>query len=318
MRSDAGLLQELMEKVQHNNATREELRLLLQLLEEKKHHHVMPYEEWLQSDGQQLSPGLKHRVMKAALHKNTTGIQHYIRRWLPYAAVILMLLAIRLFLPGPWKHQPAYVTIAANDGEIKRIVLPDSSVVTLNARSEIRFQQGGKSNSRDVFLDGEAFFEIHPDNNKPFIVHTDGMQTQVLGTSFNIKYYPGEKLMVGVLTGKVKVTAAEGKSTVLQRGEKTIYNPSAGVFTSINEEPQEMNAWQQGIINMNNLTLEEVATVLERWYSVKIILESPGIAKHILSGSQNNTSLEASLNAICFVYNLGYHQQGNVVHIYKK
>lgn len=318
MRSDAGLLQELMKKVQQNNATPEELRLLLQLLDEKRPHHVMPYEEWLQSDPQQLSPGMKQRIMKAAIHKPSIGIQHYVRRWLPYAAVILMLLAIRFFLPGPWRHQPVYTAVAARDGEIKRIVLPDSSVVTLNARSEIRFQQAGKSSSREVFLDGEAFFDIHPDNSKPFIVHTDGMQTQVLGTSFNVKYYPGEKLMVGVLTGKVKVTAAAGKSVVLQRGEKAIYNSSAGAFTSIKEEPQEMTAWQQGIINMNNLTLEEVATVLERWYSVKISLESPGIAKHILSGSQNNTSLEAALNAICFVYNLDYRREGNTIHIYKK
>lgn len=313
MKPDAGLLQELIDKVQHNTASQDELRLLLQLLEEKNPGDLMPAEEWFQSEPQPLSARLKNKVVNTALQKNIRG--GYFRRWLPYAAMLLVLLGVLLLWP---RHEPRYTTIAARDGEIKRVVLPDSSVVILNARSVIRYSEAYKSVSRDVILDGEAFFEIHPDGKVPFIVHTGKVRTQVLGTSFNVKHYPGEKLMVSVATGKVKVVAPEGKQVVLEKGSKVSYDSITTTFASFTEEPHKMNSWQQGIINMDNLTLGEVTTILERWYSVRIILETPQMGRHILSGLQANTSLESVLESICFIYHLQYRREGNIIRMEKK
>ncbi|MDR6568430.1 FecR domain-containing protein [Chitinophaga ginsengisegetis] len=315
MKPDAGLLQELIEKVQHNTASQEELRLLLQLLEENNHGELMPVEEWFQSELQPLSAGLKNKVVNTALQKNRLVKRGYFRRWLPYAAMLLVLPGLLMLWP---RHEPRYTTIAARDGEIKRVVLPDSSVVILNARSVIRYNETYKSVSRDVILDGEAFFEIHPDRKIPFVVHTGNVRTQVLGTSFNVKHYPGEKLMVSVATGKVKVVAPEGKQVVLEKGSKVSYDSAGTAFTSFTEEPHKMNSWQQGIINMDNLTLGEVTTILERWYSVRIILETPQMGKHVLSGLQANTSLESVLESICFIYHLQYRREGNIIRMEKK
>lgn len=314
MKRDADLLQELIDKVQHNTASGDELRLLLQLLEEQDHRTLMPAEEWLQSEPQPLPVGLKSKVIKAAAPKSTTVKRGYFRRWLPYAAMLLVILGVILLWP---RRQPVYTTIAAADGEIKRIALPDSSVVILNARSVIRYSDTYAATSRDIMLYGEAFFEIHPDK-APFIVHTGNVQTKVLGTSFNVKRYPGEKLMVSVASGKVKVMAPTGKEVVLGKGNKASYDSTTNQFSSFREEPHNMNSWQQGIINMNNLTLAEVTTVLERWYSVRIVLDAPETGQHVLSGQQANTSLESVLESVCFIYHLQYHRQGNIIRIEKK
>ncbi|MET3877472.1 FecR domain-containing protein [Chitinophaga sp. OAE865] len=315
IKRDAGLLQELIDKVQHNTASQEELRLLLQLLEEQDHRVLMPAEEWWQSESQPLSAGLKSKVVKAAVQKSTTVKYGYFRRWLPYAAMLLVLVGLVFLWP---RHQPVYTTIAAADGEIKRIALPDSSVVVLNARSVIHYSDAYATASRDVMLEGEAFFEIHPDRQTPFIVHTGNVQTKVLGTSFNVKRYPGEKLVVSVASGKVKVIAPAGKEILLGKGSKASYDSAANQFASFREEPHNMNSWQQGIINMNNLTLAEVTTVLERWYSVRIMLDAPETGRHVLSGQQTNASLESVLESICFIYHLQYHRQGNIIRINKK
>lgn len=315
MKRDAGLLQELIEKVQHNTASREELLVFLQLLEEQDQPALMPLEEWAQSEPQPLSAELKSKVVNAALQRKVLVRRDYFRRWLPYAAMLLVLLGLLQLWP---RHQPSYTTIAAGDGEIKRVVLPDSSIVILNARSAIRYSEAYAAASRDVILEGEAFFEIHPDKQVPFMVYTGAVQTQVLGTSFNVKRYPGEKLVVSVATGKVKVMAPEGKQAVLDKGSKLSYDSITGEFTSFREAPHKMNSWQQGIINMDNLTLAEVAMVLERWYSVRIVLGTPEMARHVLSGQQANTSLESVLESICFIYHLQYHRQGNMIRLDKK
>ena len=305
-------LQELIDKVHANTASEEELQLLLELLDQPM---LMPYDEWLQGSQSPVSQALISKVIEAATGNSTPVIFRYMRRWLPYAAIVLIALGIFYWWPS---HQPTYITVATKDGEIKRVMLPDSSVAILNARSSIRYKTGTGADGRQLQLNGEAFFDIHPDEHAPFIVQTGEVRTQVLGTSFNIKYFPAENLAVGVLTGKVKVVADEDKFIVLERGDKVILDHRTREFSSHTEDPQKMNAWQQGIINMDNLTLSEVATILDRWYSVKIILESPGIGHHRLSGSQANTSLESVLESICFVYHLSYAQEGNIIHIYKK
>lgn len=315
MKYDAAKVQELFKKIQDKTATAEELRLFLDMTAATDPRQLMPYEEWEQSTARGVPAPLKEKIILAATKKKTPGIQRYIRKWLPYAAAILLLLAVRLFLPIPWGQQPVYLTATANDGEIKRVSLPDSSIIMLNARSSVRYRKDYPAGSREIFLEGEAFFDVRANDKKPFIVHSSNLHTQVLGTSFNIKSYPGEKLLVGVLTGKVKVADQAGKWITLAKGDKVMYDKQTAAFSNYTEDPKNMSSWQHGAINMDNLTLREVAAVLERWYSVKIMLMTPGIENYVLSGSQTNTSLASTLESICFIYHLQYEQQGQIIKI---
>ncbi|NLR63814.1 DUF4974 domain-containing protein [Chitinophaga varians] len=313
---DASDMQELIRKIQEHTATAEELRRFLQMTEQPALDDLLPYTEWQQSQEEALPSALKEKVMQAMPTNRLRPLKHYLRKSLPYAAAITLLLTLHRLLPRIGHRQSALLTAATKDGEIKRITLPDSTTVVLNARSAIRYASSPDT-IREVFLEGEAYFDVKQNENKPFVVRSGALSTRVLGTAFNIRAYPGETQQLGVVSGKIQVSSPEGKSLVMVKGDQVTYD-AAATFVSIAADPQQMSNWQKGIIDMNNLTLQQVTAILERWYSVKIMLLSPGIGQHVLSGTQTNTSLTATLESICFVYNLQYQQEGQVIKIREK
>ncbi|AWO00653.1 hypothetical protein DLD77_02535 [Chitinophaga alhagiae] len=307
-------IRELYEKIQQNTATPEELRLFLELTEKEDQQEALPFQEWEQAHPRQLPPHLQQRILRKAAPR-----QPLLRRLLPYAAAAAVLLvAVRLLWPSPSPQSAEWLTASTGDGEIRTLRLPDSSVVTLNARSSIRYNLSATGAARTVYLQGQAFFDVRQNQERPFVVHSGELSTQVLGTSFDIKSYPREKPRIAVLTGKVKVADPHGASIVLAKGEQASYNTDNDDFSSATADPALMSNWQQGIINMNNLTLQEVSAVLERWYSIRVVLETPGIGNYMLSGTQANTSLNSTLESICFIFQLQYTQDGNTVRIRKK
>jgi len=240
-----------------------------------------------------------------------------------YAAIIL--LAISGFWIYRYASQPeqAFVTAFSGTGEIKKIVLPDSSIATLNAESSLKYPETF-ADSRDVYLKGEAFFEVNTNADHPFIVHSDKIQTQVLGTSFNVKSYDEEDPTVTVLSGKVKVADNQNtaKSAVLTQGDRLVYALNDGRLNVSNDSLNlAADSWRKGMINMDNLSLAQVAAILERWYDVKIELASPGIAAKVFAGTggtHSNASLKEILDSICFIFNLRYEQHGNIIRIEKQ
>ncbi|MBC9930516.1 FecR family protein [Chitinophaga qingshengii] len=313
---DATDLQALIRKIQEHTATAEELRRFLHMTEQPAMDELLPYGEWQQTDGEALPPGLKEKVIQAAPQRRMRLLKSYLRKTLPYAAAVMLLLALHQLLPRIGQRTPALLTVTSKDGEIKRITLPDSTTVILNARSTIRYA-ATPDTLREVFLEGEAYFDVRANEHKPFVVRSGALSTRVLGTSFNVRAYPGETQQLGVVSGKIQVSSPEGKSVLLGKGDQVTYDAAAS-FVSIATDPQQMSNWQNGIIDMNNLTLQQVAAILERWYSVKVILLSPGIGQHVLSGTQTNSSLTATLESICFVYNLQYEQDGQIIKIREK
>lgn len=313
---DASDMQELIRKIQEHTATAEELRRFLHMTEKPAADDLLPYTEWQQSQEAPLPPGLKDKVMLAVGQRRVRPLKHYLRKSLPYAAAILLLLGLHRWLPRMGQRQPVWLTAATKDGEIKRITLPDSTTVVLNARSTIRYAPSPDT-IREIFLEGEAFFDVRSNENKPFVVRSGALSTRVLGTAFNVRAYPGETQQLGVISGKIQVSSPEGKILVMTKGDQVLYDATA-TFNTIAADPQQISSWQKGIIDMNNLTLQQVAAVLERWYSVKIVLMTPGIGQHVLSGTQTNTSLTATLESICFVYNLQYEQEGQLIKIREK
>lgn len=305
-------IRELFEKIQHNTATAEELRQFIALTEEADQQQLLPSQEWEQAAPQPLPTQLEQRLIRKAAPKKPL-----LRRLLPYAAAAAVVTAalIQVFRPAQTAPE-TWATAYANDGEIKKVMLPDSSMVTLNARSGIRYNTSAEN--RTVHLEGQAFFDVRADQQRPFIVRSGELSTQVLGTSFDVKAYANEKPQVAVLTGKVKVADQHGHNIVLAQGDQAQYNTGATAFNRFRADTAQMSSWQQGIINMNNKTLQEVSAELERWYSVRIVLETPGIGAHVLSGTQVNASLASTLESVCFIFNLQYSQDGTMVRIRKK
>lgn len=164
-------------------------------------------------------------------------------------------------------------------GEILEIRLPDGSSVVLGPKSSIRYPAQFDHTTREVTLEGEAFFDVAKNPRQPFIVHCGEVSTRVLGTSFKVEASPDAPLNVSVVTGKVEVARQregdEGKVlAVLTPGKQVKYdfveeNAEVGDFNI-----QDISQWKEGRLLFRRVAFNEVIRSLERWYDVKITMEN--------------------------------------------
>ncbi len=187
-------------------------------------------------------------------------------------------------------------------GQKLTVFLSDGSKVILNSESKISYLKPFEEHQRMIALEGEAFFEVAPDINKPFIVKSENLITKVLGTSFNIKAYPSDKCVnVAVKTGKVSIETpnskndAEGNLILLHPTEMVTFNKMKNSTRVSEFDPQKEFDWSKGILHFDNATMKEFVSTLERWYDVEIsVKRKQPIAKGIV-GTFSNQTLEEIL-----------------------
>ncbi|HEY6505917.1 MAG TPA: FecR domain-containing protein, partial [Chitinophagaceae bacterium] len=136
---------------------------------------------------------------------------------------------------------------ATNRSESKFLLLEDSTQVWLNAASSLEFPDQFDSKRREVFLSGEAYFDVKHTDKIPFIIHTGSVSTTVLGTAFNIKAYPGQKnITISVSRGKVKITRKDGWETTLTKGQQLKLVEDGRDISEKNIPAETIAGWQQG------------------------------------------------------------------------
>lgn len=182
------------------------------------------------------------------------------------------------------------------NGQRSKIVLSDGSVVTLGAGSRLNYPEHFADSTREIALEGEAFFEVTKNPEKPFIIHTGAVQTKVLGTSFKVDAFKGQNVQVAVATGKVRVdrnTANTGKLesiAVLLPGDAVDWNPATGTAIKTKRAIEELTGWQKGKLSFTGMPLKNVVHVLERWYNVTIEVRNKEAGEYkmniILDGTQ--------------------------------
>jgi len=222
---------------------------------------------------------------------------------LKYAAAIVVIISASLGWYAYKKaQQPVQTAIAflsktTQKGEKVRLILPDSSIVYLGAGSKLTWPSHFvKGRLRKIQLDGEAFFEVKRDTTSPFIVHSGQMQTQVLGTSFNIYAYPKDgTFSVAVRTGKVKVSEnSQGKLkelSLLTPGMKLFYHLKERNYTVHTEQVTEVNAWIKNSFAFKDVTLPNMLKSLERYYNVHIELKSNKLNQCRFNATFSNKSI---------------------------
>ena len=131
--------------------------------------------------------------------------------------------------------------------EYKYLLLPDSTQVWLNAGSSLEFPNHFTETKREVFLSGEAYFDVKHADKIPFIIHTGNISTTVLGTAFNIKAYPGRKtIIVAVSRGKVRVSRGDELVATLTKGQQVKVSNKDSDIAKKNIAETQVAAWQQG------------------------------------------------------------------------
>ncbi len=163
-----------------------------------------------------------------------------------------------------------YNKVIVPKASILKFILPDSSIVTLNAKSSLCYDPTFKS--RVVELEGEAFFDIRKSDN-PFIVKTKREQVKVYGTKFNVESYDDSKFKTVLVEGSVGVTINNGNKEVMLKPSEMIDVESNGSYTVKQVNVEEYISWQEKRFKFLNISLDRAAEELSRWYDVKIDID---------------------------------------------
>lgn len=162
----------------------------------------------------------------------------------------------------------AYNTISTPRGRQYQVNLPDGSTVWLNAVSSLHFPVNFTGPQRKVILTGEAFFEVKPNREKPFIVQSGHQELEVLGTSFNLNGYEAD-ITTSLVDGSVKViNNSSREQVILKPGRQSILSPNEIAVTGF--DPEIVLGWRSGLFTYNKAPLSSVMADFERWYDVDV------------------------------------------------
>lgn len=203
----------------------------------------------------------------------------YHRPWLRVAASLILIAGAWLLWQSLRPHETAWLSIHNPSGKVQNIRLPDSSQVWLNAESSLRYAQDFHQH-RELYLDGEAYFDVSEDKAHPFTVHAGELTTTVLGTGFDIKSFAGDpQNAVTVIRGKVEV-AYEGKVLdQLTAARQLQWDNHNRTSQTISADTNQVLGWQQGQLIFKGQTMEEIAAGLGRWYNVRFIFKDTAMRR---------------------------------------
>jgi transmembrane sensor len=232
--------------------------------------------------------------------------------WYAVAAA-LTVFALSWFLIVRYTRETAVPVVAqlrqavTDRGQKLKIELLDGTQVTLNANSKLEFPERFAGDTREVYLTGEAYFQVAHDAAHPFIVHTAVANTLVLGTSFNVK----------LIDNRTEVTLVEGKVDV----GGVILKPNQQAIARSGGQPVEVRDidvtafvdWKDNILRFDNMPLGEAVTVLQDWYGVDITLEDPALAACTISATYRKETLKNVLTSVSYMLKLTYQQDGNKI-----
>ena len=223
--------------------------------------------------------GKIHQIIKAP--KKHFVLPAYIRYTLEMAAAVAIVFAgslilqnVKSALPEAPQESVANVEIYNPKGLRTTITLPDSSKVVLNADTRISYAYNFEQATRTLTLEGEAFFEIHRDEDRPFIVQAQEATLTVLGTTFNVRAYPDDRHVDATLVeGSLEVGV--GKSVnLLKPGQQINIKESAIAKMAHDVDVQLVTAWIDGKLQVESISFAEFAVVLERTFKVNIAIRN--------------------------------------------
>jgi transmembrane sensor len=241
----------------------------------------------------------------------TSPKRSFIRAWLNVAASVIILVAAGwiLYTSSSRKEEEVkYITHTTSRGQQAVITLQDGSVVKLNNSSAISFPEKFANGKREVTLQGEAFFEVKRDPEKPFVVKTGDLTTAVLGTSFNICAYQHKPIEVTVKTGRVLVANVRKQTDRLELhpNQQIYFDPVKAIWEKREVSLERYLAWTDKIIYLDNTRMEELTDILEKWYDVTITLDNKALGNCTVSGKYKSDRLTNILEGLKIMHGIEY------------
>ena len=268
---------------------------------------------------------LKNIEAEIDAKNNADNLQRHIRfrlnRWTRVAALFLLPLltaAGMYFYMSRNRSSSAPLIISVERGQKANIILPDGSKAWLNSQSKLTYSADYNVNKRELQLDGEAYFEVAHNPQKPFIVKSSDICVEALGTAFGVKAYDEDNLISSILMrGKVRVTTPDGES-ILVPNERVMYDKAAHKRTQSKvRNATDFTGWIHNELRFENESLEEIAKNIQRIYNVEIVFATENIKNQRYTGTVNNNSLESVLNIITLTSPLSFQIKNQKVTLYE-
>jgi len=236
-----------------------------------------------------------------------------------------------------------YNELIVPKGQRSKVILSDGSSVWLNAESHLRFPSDFRSDSREVWLDGEGLFTVTKDTSRLFYVHTENLDVKVHGTIFNLKAYSGDDIVeTTVVEGLVSFEARDNrtisrKDVYLEANRKAVYviNETASVSEEVKREVNEplvpkkilisdpikvepVISWTEGRLIFTDETLGNIADKLEKKYDVEIQIDNQSLRDLRYTGILKNVSIEQALKAMQLTTGIQYTINENQIRIFER
>ena len=213
------------------------------------------------------------------------------------------------------------ITFATAYGESRALFLPDSTKITLNSNSQIQYKPANFSyGQREVTLKGEAFFAVvHDAYDRNFLVHTDELHVEVLGTKFNVNSRRGTTRVV-LQEGKVKLDLKSMNETplVMQPGELVEFTERNETTVKKNVDVDNYSAWKNNRLVFSRTSLREIAQLLEDNYGYKVIFQNPEIGERNFTGTSSSENLQELFEKLSELFDLNIKQEENTLIIQYK
>ncbi len=238
--------------------------------------------------------------------------------------------------------------IVSRSGARTKLLLPDGSQVWLNSGSKLNYSNAYDITQREVDLEGEAYFDVVKIAGRPFIVHASSLNIKALGTAFVVKSYPqDETVETTLLSGIIEVSRKDfpdGPKVILKPDEKLIFNKQldpearhdasdtsakyaattmgkisvAAVSKAIPDSNKVETSWVYNRLVFDGDSFQELAKKMERWYNVKITLNSKELFHYRFKGAFENETIREALDALQLTAEFSYKINNNEINLFKK
>jgi ferric-dicitrate binding protein FerR (iron transport regulator) len=189
-------------------------------------------------------------------------------------------------------------------------------MVTLNIDSKLSYPKVFNGSTRDVYLTGEAYFDVKHDPLKPFLVHSGEYVTVVMGTAFNVEAYPSrDNMSVTVTRGKVKVENSNNKALgILFAGDQLVINKSSVSSKIERANVEKVLKWKKEDLVFENITFNEAAVIISNRFGVEVLFENDGLRNCRFTGKfSSDHTMEEMLDIICMLTRSYWHKENKSV-----
>ena len=280
---------DILYKFFEGKASPKEQRLIGKWLDESEKHKEVLVRERMVFDAMIVSGGITDRQSVQSRKKRTRVVFMELLR---VAAVILVMFLVGgyIYVRKMEEIRLANNIVTVPVGQRVNLQLPDGTSVWLNASSEIIYPAYFSGSTREIHLNGEAYFEVEHNASKPFIVHTETFDIKVLGTKFNVEAYKGmEGFTTALMEGSVEVTDRKNKdkSVRLYPAQKVAFRNGELCKSPIDN--YDVYRWREGLICFKETRFADLMRQLEKNYGVRILINNEAVKEKVFSGKFRTT-----------------------------